>query len=99
MATPMQQAFAKSGLYRRLMYSGLISEGLPVTGYKRLFNSIFAEIAEPMPEPQIKLLLFEFLQCYDITAEEQAEALKLLQLSQTTLTNAQREIFYNRLYE
>lgn len=99
MATPMQRAFAKSGLYRRLMYGGLISEGISFIGYKRLFNSIFSEIGEPMPEPQIKLLLFEFMQCYDITAEERAEAIKLLQLSQTTLTNEQREIFYNRLYE
>lgn len=81
------------------MFNSLLFEGLPFTGNKRFFNELIKDIAEPMPEPQIKLLLYEFLQCADITDKERAEAITLLQLSQTTLTREQREIFYNRLYE
>lgn len=99
MATKLQQRFSKSKIWRRGMYLCLDTENIPYLGSKRLFNSIFANVAENMPEPEIVLLLFEFLQCKYITPGEQEEALKLLQLNQTALTYKQREIFYNRLYE
>lgn len=99
MATKLQQRFSKSKIWRRVMYLCLDAEAMPYLGNKRFFNNLFASLAESMPEPEIVLLLFEFLQCADITPEEQAEALKLLQLNQTALTEQQRETFYNRLYE
>ena len=99
MATKLQKRFSKCKLLRRAMFNSLLFEGLSFTGNKRFFNELIKDIAEPMPEPQIKLLLYEFLQCEDITEKERSEAIALLQLSQTTLTREQQEIFYNMLYE
>ena len=67
----------------------MLDNGIQIKGFKRLFNSIYGDILDTMPEPQIKLYLFELLQCYDITPEERAEAIKLLQMSETTLTAEQ----------
>lgn len=90
MATKMQRAFAKSAIRRKMALCTMLIENMPIKGYKRLFNGIMGDVLADMSEPQIKLYLYDFLQCCDITAEEQAEAIKLLQMSETTLTARQR---------
>lgn len=90
MATKMQKAFAKSAIRRKMALFSMLDMNMPIKGYKRLFNGIMGDVLEGVSEPQIKLYLFELLQCADITPEEQAEAIKLLQMSETTLTARQR---------
>jgi hypothetical protein len=92
MKTELQRQFARSHILRRGMREMLAGEGvLTGRGYKRLWNSIIADVYEDMTEAQIKCYLYSFLQCYDITAAERAEVLRLLQLSGTALTEDQRQ--------
>lgn len=97
--TRLQYAFSKSAIRRRFALELMQSEGLPVKGYKRLMNSVYSEVLEAKNEPQIKYILLSVLQCYDITPEERAEALKLLQMGETTLSEAQRQQLRAVLFE
>ena len=77
---------------RRGMMEVLAGEGaLTGRGYKRLWNSIIADVYEGITEAGIKRQLYSFLQCYDITPDERAECLRLLQLAETALTEDQRQ--------
>ena len=92
MATELQRQFARSRVLRRGMFEWLATEGaLTGRGYKRLWNSIIADVMQDQTEASIKRHLFSFLQCYDITPAERAEVLRLLQLSNTALTEDQRQ--------
>jgi len=76
---------------RRAMLQCLATEGAATgRGYKRLWHGIIADVFGDMPEAEIKRQLFSFLQCYDITPEERAEVVRLLQSSSTALTEDQR---------
>ena len=90
MATRLQQAFAKSDIRRSLALFTLNDEYLPVKGYKRLFNEMFSTIMIKWPESEIKAFLLKALSCYDLPADTRAEAIRLLQLSETALTARQR---------
>ena len=90
MVTPLQAAFANSNILRRGIADLLAAEGLPYKGYKKLWRSVIAETFAQMPETKIKLLLYDFWTCDDITAADRAEILRLLQLSTTALTEEQR---------
>ena len=92
MATELQRQFARSRILRRAMLEWLAGEGaLTGRGYKRLWNGIIADVYEGITEAGIKRQLYSFLQCYDITPDERAEVLRLLQLSETALTADQRQ--------
>lgn len=92
MATELQRQFARSRILRRAMLQWLAAEGaLTGKGYKRLWNTIIADVYGDMTEANIKRQLYSFLQCYDITPDERAEVLRLLQLSETALTEDQRQ--------
>ena len=100
MVTPLQKAFAKSKVLRRGMTELLAAEGIPTgRGYKRLWNGIYYDVFATMTEAKIKTMLFSWLQCYDITPAERAEILHLLRLSQTALTEQQREQLQEYLTE
>lgn len=98
MATRLQMAFSKSAIRRRMALDMMQSENITVRGYKRLMNGVYTEVLQQMPEPRIKLFLYSVLQCYDITPDERAEALKLLQMAETALTAEQREQIYYYLW-
>ena len=98
MVTPLQDAFAKSKVLRRGMFLVLNAEAVPVKGYKRTWYTVYKDVFETMTEAQIKSLLFDFLQCVDITDDERAEIKQLLQLSQTALTEEQTRQLQNLLY-
>ena len=88
----MQRQFKKSRILRRGMLDALAGEGLKTgRGYKRQWSRIISDTFSNMPEVQIKVCLYSFLQCRDITPEERAEVLRLLQLSETALTQEQRQ--------
>lgn len=97
--TKMQRALAKSCICRKMAFYLLEDSGAPVEGVKRCTNKILGYVLSDMPEPQIKQLLFEILQCSDITKEEQAEALRILAMSETTLTAKQRRRLNRYLLE
>lgn len=97
--TRLQRGFSKSRIRRRLAAEFMRYEKIPLKGFKRLVNGIFSECIENMTDPQIKRMLYEFLQCTGITAEERAEALKLLQSADTALTGAQLEAMKHSLTE
>lgn len=92
MVTELQRQFARSHIIRRAWFTLFAAEGVPCgRGYKRLWNSIIADVMQDSTEARIKQQLFSFLQCYDITPAERAECLRLLQLSSTALTEDQRQ--------
>ena len=86
----MQRRFSRSKLLRRLILEHIAAELGGVNGYKRVLSACIADAYKDTPEPQIKALLYQFLQCYDLPAEYRAEILQLLQLSSTALTRRQR---------
>ena len=89
--TEMQRRFSKCQALRRGMRYYLTAEGTRTgRGYKRLWKHIIADVYGDMTEAQIKGILYSFLQCYDLTAEERAEIRQILQLSATALTENQR---------
>lgn len=79
------RSFVRDRLYYCLLSNGA-AEG------KRLFNNIAGGVLQNMPEAQIKCLLLQFLQCYDITEDERTEATRLLQMADTALTPDQTRI-------
>ena len=90
MVTELQRRFARSKILRRLILEHIAAELGGVNGYKRVLSACIADAYKDTPEPQIKALLYQFLQCYDLPAEYRAEILQLLQLSSTALTKRQR---------
>ena len=93
--TALTRAFAKSKVARQ--FAGYI---WPMQGSKRFMYGIIQEsIYSSWSEAQIKLLLYELLQASDIDKEMYSECKRLLQLAETSLTAAQIEQFYNKLYE
>lgn len=97
--TALTRAFAKSKVARYLSntMTGCI---IPLQGCKRLMFDITKEVIfSGWSEAQIKLLLYELLQASDIDKEMYLECKRLLQLAETSLTAAQIEQFYNKLYE
>lgn len=93
--TALTRAFAKSKVARQ--FAGYL---WPMRGCKRLMFDIVQEsIFDNWSEAQIKLLLYELLQASDIDKEMYLECKRLLQLAETSLTAAQIEQFYNKLYE
>lgn len=96
MATIMQKAFAHSKLKRKLTTLIALTMGFDITGNKRYYGRLFGNIFEAMSEPQIKYFLMELLQCTDATAEDKAEALRILRLSETALTKEQRQQIQRR---
>ena len=98
MVTELQRQFAKSKILRRGLREMLKSEGMPAgRGYKRLWNTITADVFSKYTEAEIKALLYDFLTCYDITQADAAEIMHLLQLSSTALTTEQREALAYKL--
>lgn len=95
----MQRALATSCICRKMAFYLLEDSGGPVEGVKRCTSKILGAVLADMPEPQIKQLLFEILQCSDITKEERAEALKILSMSETALTAKQRRRLNRYLLE
>lgn len=89
MVTELQRQFGKSHILRRAMLEWLEAEGAGRLYRRALYESI-ADVYGNISEAQIKYILFSFLQCYDITPDERAEALHLLELSETALTEDQR---------
>lgn len=86
------KSFVRNRLYHCLLSNGA-AEG------KRLFNHITEDLLQNMPEAQIKCLLLQFLQCYDITEDERTEAIRLLQMADTALTPDQTRIITEVLSE
>lgn len=72
------------------------AEGAAIRGNRRLYNSLIADVFSSVTEAQAKAIIWNFLQCYDLTAQERGELLDILQLSETALTDQQRQeiIFY-----
>lgn len=96
--TQLQKALSKSKLRRNLAAAFMISEKIPLHGFKRLVNGVFSECIESMPDPDIKRLLYMILlQCSDATEEQRQEAFKLLQLSDTALTGVQQQAMKHSL--
>ena len=92
MATKLQRQFCRSRIFREPMNLALMQECAPIRrGSRRLYNSIYADVFADLPEPYIKRFLYAFIACDDVTAEDRAEALRLLQLSSTALTEDQRQ--------
>lgn len=89
--TRLQVAVSKSKLRRILAAEFMRTENIPLKGFKRLVNGMFSEVIQSMPDPEIKRLLYDILRCYDVSAEERQEALKLLQMADTALTGEQLE--------
>ena len=89
--TEMQRQFCKCQALRRGTLDFLDAEGARTgRGYKRLWNTVIADIYGDMTEAEIKAVIYSFLPCYDLTGEERAELLHILQLSETALTEDQR---------
>lgn len=76
----------------------MAAEGAPVKGYKRTWYEVYKPCFDNMTEAQIKGLLFDFLSCDDITPDERAEILNLLQLSRTALTEEQTRQLQDKLF-
>ena len=95
MATRLQKAFATSNIRRMAALYVMQDECLPVKGNKRLFNALFSTVMVDWPEAEIKVFLLRALRCYDLPADARTEAIKLLQLSETTLTARQRQKIEN----
>lgn len=87
--TQLQRRVSKSRIRRRLAREFLAMNELPANGFRRMANGMFSECLAEMPDPQIKRMLYEILQCIDITPAERAEAMQLLQSADTALTAAQ----------
>ena len=98
MVTPLQEAFPKSKVLKRGMLLLLQAEGVPLKGYKRTWYKVYRETFAKMTEPEIKKMLYDFLQCCDITDAERAEIRQLLRLSQTALTDEQARQLQDYLY-
>lgn len=91
MVTKLQREFSRSRILRRGLLGMLAAEGVPTgRGYKGLWNEIISDVFKDAPEAQIKQQLFSFLRC-DITPDERAEVLRLLQMSETALTRDQQQ--------
>ena len=88
--TKLQREFAKSNIARQAMADLLIDEGVPISAGNPFLWKITAGIIATMPEPKIKMLLYNIL-TDDPTEAERAEALKLLALSETALTTTQMQ--------
>ena len=96
----LQQAFSKSPLLRTAILNYYRATGWRMgTGYKRTWYKIIGDTFDSMPEAEIKRFLYLFLQCSDITAANRAEIAQLLSLSQTALTENQRERLRQTLQE
>lgn len=84
--------FSRCRALRRGMLEYLKAEGIKTgRGYKRLWNDVIADVYGSMTEAKAKAIIWTFLQCDDLTAAERAELLRILQLSETALTDAQRQ--------
>lgn len=96
--TEMQRQFSKCQALRRGMRYYLTAEGARTgRGYKRLWKHIIADVYGELTEAKIKCILYSFLQCYDLTGEERAEIRRILQLSETALTEDQRRQIHSYL--
>lgn len=95
--TQLQKEFAISCMRRPGIDPIYGATGLITAGERRHLKGMYNATLGPLPEPAIKVYLAELLQCYDVSAEDKAEAIRLLQLSQTTLTHRQREIIRQTL--
>ena len=98
--TEMQRRFSKCQALRRGMRLYLTAEGARTgRGTKRLWKHIIADVYGDMTEAKIKMMLYSFLQCYDLTSKERAEIREILQLSETALTEDQRRQIDSYLQE
>lgn len=79
--TPLQKKLYRAKVLRRGFFSYMEYEtGIPVAGYKRLYSGMLKEIISGMTDNQIRDFLYSALDASDITAEEKAEAEKILGL-------------------
>ena len=78
--TPLQKACCRAKVMRRAFYEYMeAGTGFSVVGYKRLYSQIMKSMIAEMTDNQLRDILYTFLDCAaDITAEEQAELLRLL---------------------
>lgn len=83
--------FSRCRALRRGMTEYLAAGGATIRGNRRFYNSLIADIYSSMTEAQAKAIIWKFLQCYDLTAQERGELLDILQLSETALTDRQRQ--------
>lgn len=95
--TRLQYAFSKSAIRRHFTLAIMLNNDVPIKGYKRLFNDIVGDVYGNTPEAHIIYLLLLALQCYDISEQEQAEVIKLLQMAEITLTTEQRQIIADKI--
>lgn len=88
--------FSRCRALRRGLLEYMQAEGAAIRGNRRLYNSLIADVFSSVTEAQAKAIIWNFLQCYDLTAQERGELLDILQLSETALTDQQRQeiIFY-----
>ena len=92
MVSRLQRRFSRSKVLRRGMLEMLGGMGTRTgRGYKRLWYDVIADVYGCMTEAEIKCFLFHALNCYDLTADERAEVLQLLQMTRTALTTRQLE--------
>jgi len=85
------QRFCHCRALRRGMLEYLEAEGATIRGNRRLYNSLIADVYRGMTEAQAKAVIWNFLQCQELTAQERGELLDILQLSETALTDQQRQ--------
>jgi len=99
MVTALQRRFCRSKFFRRGMLGVIAEETGCINGYKRVWYDCIAAAFEQLPEADIKARLYRFLQCSDLTADDRAEILQLLELSSTALTARQRRQIHSFLEE
>lgn len=88
--------FTRCRALRRGLLEWLAAEGATIQGRRRLYYALTTETFKSMTEAQAKATIWNFLQCDDLTDQERAELLDILQLAETALTADQRRqiIFY-----
>lgn len=80
--TPLQRKLYGVKAVRQTL-QGLIEErsGIPITGYKRMWNSIIKDnIISRLTDDQIRDVLYYVLQCEDLPEEDRATIEKILKL-------------------
>lgn len=96
MGGELARRFTRCRALRRGMMELLAAEGATIRGRRRLYYALTTETFKSMTEAQAKAVIWNFLQCDDLTGQERAELLDILKLSETALTDRQRRqiIFY-----
>lgn len=85
----MVNRFMHSRVFRRILREYWKLEGIPAKEWAA-WDQVARRAFSDVPESTIKYWLYLFLQCRDTTDQERAEALQLLETSQTAFTEEQR---------